>query len=92
MSEADGLSYPCHLPSDCFKQNDVVIIILPDLLIQSVIHGLQVPSVSNTREEKSWILEDITTPGLIHQLISNNNLSISKCLGHFTPEQSKFLK
>ena len=67
----------------------MIIIIFPDLTRHSVIHGLQVSSVSNARYQECWIFIDVSTPGFVHQFITNHNVSVCKCLRHKTPEQSE---
>ena len=62
VSEAQSLSYPRHLPGDSLEENDVLLVILPDLLVDPVVHGLQVPPVRHPGEEEGGVLVDISTP------------------------------
>ena len=92
MSEANLFSNASHLPCNRLKEDDVVIIIFPDLTGHSVIHGLQELPVSNAWEEQCGVLIDVTTPWLIHQLIAHNHVSVSKGLSYKAPEQSKLVQ
>ena len=67
MSEAQSFSDPRDLPGDSLEQNDVLLIILPDLLVDPVVHGLQVPPVRHPREEQSGVLEYVPAPRNDHQ-------------------------
>ena len=86
VGEPYCLSNARHLPGDCSEENDVLLVVLPDLAADPVVHGLQVPPVSNPGEEEGGILEDVPTPGLVHQLVPEHGVPVGEGLGHEAPE------
>ena len=86
VREPYSLTNARDLPGDGSEENDVLLVVLPDLGANPVVHGLQVPPVSNTGEEEGGILEDVSAPGLVHQLVPEHGVSVGEGLGYEAPE------
>ena len=86
VGEPNGLSNACHLPGDGSKENDVLLVVLPDLGADPVVHRLQVSPISNAGEEEGGILENVPAPGLVHQLVPEHGVSVGEGLGYEAPK------
>ena len=91
MSEPKGLANTGDLPGDGLEQDNGLVVILPDLRREDVIHRLQELPVRDAREEESWVLEDVSAPRLIHQLVADDHVPVTEGLGHEAPECCKLV-
>ena len=92
VGEPNGLSNAGDLPGDGSEEDDVLLVVLPDLGADPVVHGLQVPPVSDAGEEEGGVLEDVPTPGLVHQLVPEHGVPLGEGLGDEAPEGGELVE
>ena len=63
-----------------------------NLFVDPVIDWLEVSPVCNSRNQQGGVLVDISTPGLIHNLIAQDIVTVCKSLSNFPPELSKLVQ
>jgi len=91
MLEANFLTEACDFPSDTFKEDQSIFIMLSDLCVDLIIHRAKLLSVGDTWNQESGILVNVTGPWLINKLISDDIFAVLKLLRHVPPEPSKFI-
>jgi hypothetical protein len=91
MLEPNFLTNSYDFPSDTFKEDQSIFIMLSDLCVDLVIHRAKFLSVGDTWNQKSWILVDVTGPWLVDKLISDDVFTVFKLLGYIAPEPGKFI-
>ena len=91
MSEPNFLSKASYFPSNRLKEDESILVVLPDLGIDLIIHRLQLDSISYSWYYQKRVLINISAPWLVEKFVTYNIFVVLEVLGYFAPKIDEFV-